>query len=89
MEKSWWLRSEVGIGSEGTGCVEDNAAQVLPVCRVFGDLQQRSRQAGAAALEDYIFGGASRVPSLDSQSENPRSGLYWLCLAVTLLKALF
>jgi hypothetical protein len=29
------------------------------------------------------------VPSLTLQGENPRSGLNWLCLAMTLLKALF
>ena len=32
-------------------------------------------------------GRQHKVPSLILQGENPRSGLNWLCLAMTLLKA--
>ena len=73
----------------GSGCDEDNAAQALPVCRVFSDFQQQSWQAGVATQVDCILGGAHRVPSLDFQGENLRSGLHWLYLAMALLKALF
>ena len=37
---------------------EDYVAQVLPVCRVFGNLQQEPWQAGMAAQVDCILGGA-------------------------------
>ena len=52
------------------------------VSMVLGDLQQRPRQVGVAALRVFIFGGALRVSSLDLQGENPRSDLYWLYLAM-------
>jgi hypothetical protein len=41
--------------------------------------------------QQYESGGDStgEVQSLDFQGENPRSGLNWLYLAMTLLKALF
>ena len=42
-----------------------------------------------ATLQDYIFGGALRVPSRDFQGESLRSDLHWLCLAMALLKELF
>jgi hypothetical protein len=47
---------------------------------VIRDLKQR-----------YVSGGdyTREVQKLTSQGENPRSGLNWLCLAVSLLKALF
>jgi hypothetical protein len=40
-------------------CDEDYAAQVLSVCRVFGDLQQQPWQ------DNYFFGGDPLVPCLD------------------------
>jgi hypothetical protein len=40
----------------------------IPTCRVFGDLLQWPRRAGAAILKDYISGGASRVLSFDLHS---------------------
>jgi hypothetical protein len=41
--------------------------------------------------QQYESGGGiiGEVQSLTFQGENPRSGLNWLCLAMTLLKALF
>jgi hypothetical protein len=78
----WFLAERVLVD-------EDNAAQVLPVCRVFNDLQQQPWQARVATQVDYFFGGTPRVPSHDFQGENPRSGLHWLYLAMALLKALF
>jgi hypothetical protein len=47
---------------------------------VMCDLEQR-----------YASGGDStgKVQSPTLQGENPRPGLNWLCLAITLLKALF
>jgi hypothetical protein len=41
---------------------------------MFGSWQQRPRQEGVVAHEDYIFGGAPRTSSLVLQGENPRSG---------------
>jgi hypothetical protein len=68
------------------GCDEDYAAQVLPVCEVFGDLQQELWHKGVVA---QVFGGAPRVLSHDLQDESPMSGLHWLYLAMALLKTLF
>jgi hypothetical protein len=42
-----------------------------------------------AAVTDSGGGTIGEVHSLTLQGENPRCGLYWLCLAMTLLKALF
>jgi hypothetical protein len=42
-----------------------------------------SMQVGAATQVNF------RLQSLTFQDENPRSGLNWLCLAMSLLKALF
>jgi hypothetical protein len=42
-----------------------------------------------AAVTDSGGGIIGEVHSLTLQGENPRCGLYWLCLAMTLLKALF
>jgi hypothetical protein len=73
--------STVGNGGEGTGCDEDNAAHVLLVCKVLGNLQQQPWQAGVAAQVDCILDGALQGPSLDFQGENLRSSLHWLYLA--------
>ena len=70
----------VALKTGGTG---------LPMCRVFGDLQQRLWQEGVATQVDCIFGDAPRVPSCDFQGESSRSGLHWLYLAMAFLKALF
>jgi hypothetical protein len=45
----------------------------------------------AAAHQQYASGGGNtgEVQSLTFQDVNPRSGINWLCLAMTLLKALF
>jgi hypothetical protein len=56
------------------GCDEDLLHKFLPVCRVFGDLQQHPCQEGV----DYISDGALRGPSRDFQGKSPRSGLHWL-----------
>ena len=76
------------------GRAKDVAAGVVAAARsffIFYEFLARylPRQAGAAALEVYNFYGAPRAPSLDSQGENARSGLHWLYLTMTLLKALF
>ena len=47
---------------------------------VICDLEQRLASGGDITGE---------VQSLALQGENPRSGINWLCLAMTLLKALF
>jgi hypothetical protein len=53
---------------------------VLLVCLNFDDLNQQPW------LHSLWF---SRVPSLDTQGENLRSDLYWLCFTVALITALF
>ena len=56
---------------------------------MFGNSQEQQCEEGAAALEEFIFGGAPQVPSQDFQGENLRYSLHWLCLAIALLKVLF
>ena len=59
------------------------------VSLVFDDLQEQHWQVGAATPEEFKFGGAPRVSSLDFQGENLMFALHWLCLAMALLKVLF
>jgi hypothetical protein len=49
-------------------------------------------RVGICGLEQRYASGADSTGEVQSptlQSENPRSGLNWLCLAMTLLKTLF
>jgi hypothetical protein len=48
-----------------------------------------SLASGGSSDGGLPFGGAPWVPSLDVQGENPRFGLYWLYLTMSLLEALF
>jgi hypothetical protein len=50
---------------------------------VFDDLQEHPWEVVAAAMEEFFFGGAPRVPILESLGENLRFDLYRLCLAMT------
>jgi hypothetical protein len=53
-------------------CDEAYVSHVLPMCQVFGDLQQQPWKEEVAAHVQCIFGCAPRVPSHDFYGETPR-----------------
>jgi hypothetical protein len=59
------------------------------VSLVIGDLQQRPRKVGAVALKTFSLCGRTSLPSLEFHDKNSRSDIYWLYLAMFLLKVLF